>query len=160
MSIWLNRAGRHGEFERRFLDEGRVYLTWTGLDRGLGGQLGPQTLNIHFWLSAGSRNRGMQPAAHLARERPQPLSAEKDAGCAGQTSRIAHRRAQRHSVTSSQRDAPGSTVEEVDLQERAESRPWRPAQPALRYFQGEWGCWRARCCGSLGASRLWGVVAG
>ena len=35
MSIWLNRAGRHGEFEQRFLDEGRVYLTWTGLDRDL-----------------------------------------------------------------------------------------------------------------------------
>ena len=35
MSIWLTRAGRHGEFEQRFLDEGRVYLTWTGLDRDL-----------------------------------------------------------------------------------------------------------------------------
>lgn len=35
MSIWLTRAGRHEEFEQRFLDEGRVYLTWTGLDRDL-----------------------------------------------------------------------------------------------------------------------------
>lgn len=35
MSIWLCRAGRHGQYERRFLDEGHVYLTWDGLDRDL-----------------------------------------------------------------------------------------------------------------------------
>ena len=35
MSLWLMRAGRHGEHEHRFLDEGRVYLTWGGLNRDL-----------------------------------------------------------------------------------------------------------------------------
>jgi len=28
MALWLCRAGRHGEHEQKFLDEGRVYLTW------------------------------------------------------------------------------------------------------------------------------------
>lgn len=36
MALWLCRAGRHGEHEQKFLDEGRVYLTWRGLDRDLG----------------------------------------------------------------------------------------------------------------------------
>ena len=31
MSMWLVRAGSHGEFEKRFLEEDRVYLTWEGL---------------------------------------------------------------------------------------------------------------------------------
>src|SRR4051812_22539424 len=35
MALWLIRAGRHGEHERRFLDESRVYVTWTGLDEDL-----------------------------------------------------------------------------------------------------------------------------
>ncbi len=36
MALWLCRAGGHGEHEQKFLDEGRVYLTWHGLDRDLG----------------------------------------------------------------------------------------------------------------------------
>lgn len=28
MSLWLVRAGKYGEFESRFLQDGRVYLTW------------------------------------------------------------------------------------------------------------------------------------
>ena len=35
MALWLVRAGRHGEHEQRFLTEGRVYLTWDGLNRDL-----------------------------------------------------------------------------------------------------------------------------
>jgi len=35
MALWLCRAGRHGEHERKFLDEGRIYLTWSGLNRDL-----------------------------------------------------------------------------------------------------------------------------
>ena len=35
MALWLVRAGRHGENEHRFLDEGRIYLTWGGLNRDL-----------------------------------------------------------------------------------------------------------------------------
>jgi len=30
MSLWLVRAGRHGEHEQHFFDTGRVYLTWGG----------------------------------------------------------------------------------------------------------------------------------
>jgi len=28
MVIWLFRAGKFGEFEGKFLDEGKIYLTW------------------------------------------------------------------------------------------------------------------------------------
>jgi len=32
MPIWLTRAGAHGEYEQKFIQEKRVYLTWHGLD--------------------------------------------------------------------------------------------------------------------------------
>lgn len=32
MGVWLIRAGKHGEYEQKFIDEGRVYVTWDGLD--------------------------------------------------------------------------------------------------------------------------------
>lgn len=35
MALWLNRSGRHCEHESRFLDEGRIYFTFDGLDRDL-----------------------------------------------------------------------------------------------------------------------------
>jgi restriction system protein len=35
MSLWLFRAGRHGEFEKKFLDDRRVYITWEGLKSDL-----------------------------------------------------------------------------------------------------------------------------
>lgn len=35
MALWMVRTGRYGEFEQRFLDNNRVYLTWRGLDRDL-----------------------------------------------------------------------------------------------------------------------------
>tara|TARA_Y100000589_G_scaffold325729_1_gene364176 strand:- start:4067 stop:5116 length:1050 start_codon:yes stop_codon:yes gene_type:complete len=35
MELWLTRAGSHGEYEQKFLDEGRVYLTWDGLNKNL-----------------------------------------------------------------------------------------------------------------------------
>jgi hypothetical protein len=35
MSLWLVRAGRHGEYEKRFLDSNRVYLTWDDLSFNL-----------------------------------------------------------------------------------------------------------------------------
>ena len=35
MALWLVRAGRHGEHEKKFLDENRVYLTWSGLSHDL-----------------------------------------------------------------------------------------------------------------------------
>ena len=35
MALWLIRAGQHGEFERKFLDDKRVYLIWEELARDL-----------------------------------------------------------------------------------------------------------------------------
>jgi len=35
MAIWLIRAGSHGEFEQKFLQERRVYVTWDDLDLNL-----------------------------------------------------------------------------------------------------------------------------
>ena len=32
MSLWLCRAGRYGEYENRFLEDGRIYCTWENLD--------------------------------------------------------------------------------------------------------------------------------
>jgi len=32
MTLWLIRAGSRGEYEQKFLDEGRVYVAWEGLD--------------------------------------------------------------------------------------------------------------------------------
>lgn len=32
MSVWLVRAGSSGEYEPKFLSEGRIYVTWDGLD--------------------------------------------------------------------------------------------------------------------------------
>jgi hypothetical protein len=32
MAIWLTRAGAHGEYEQKFIQENRIYLTWGGLD--------------------------------------------------------------------------------------------------------------------------------
>lgn len=36
MAIWLIRAGSHGEYEQKFIQENRVYVTWDGLDIDLG----------------------------------------------------------------------------------------------------------------------------
>lgn len=35
MAVWLVRAGSHGEYEQKFLEESRVYLTWDGFARDL-----------------------------------------------------------------------------------------------------------------------------
>lgn len=35
MSLWLVRAGKDGIFESRFLEEGRIYLTWNNLNADL-----------------------------------------------------------------------------------------------------------------------------
>ncbi|WP_254797528.1 restriction endonuclease [Geopseudomonas aromaticivorans] len=35
MAIWLVRAGSHGEYEQKFLQESRVYVTWDDLDLDL-----------------------------------------------------------------------------------------------------------------------------
>jgi len=35
MALWLIRAGKEGEFEQRFLDKGRIYFNWSGLNANL-----------------------------------------------------------------------------------------------------------------------------
>jgi restriction system protein len=35
MGLWLVRAGKHGEYEQRFLGRDRIFLTWDGLNRDL-----------------------------------------------------------------------------------------------------------------------------
>ncbi len=35
MTVWLFRAGKQGEFENKFLDDERVYLTWDDLNINL-----------------------------------------------------------------------------------------------------------------------------
>ena len=35
MAIWLIRAGSHGEYELKFLQDNRVYVTWDSLDVNL-----------------------------------------------------------------------------------------------------------------------------
>lgn len=39
MAVWLVRAGSHGEYEQKFIQEGRVYVTWEGLDTDIGAML-------------------------------------------------------------------------------------------------------------------------
>jgi len=36
MAIWLIRAGSHGEFEQKFIQDNRVYVTWDNLNVNLG----------------------------------------------------------------------------------------------------------------------------
>jgi restriction system protein len=36
MAVWLVRAGRHGEYEQKFLQENRIYVTWDRLNVDLG----------------------------------------------------------------------------------------------------------------------------
>lgn len=35
MAIWLVRAGSHGEYEEKFIQENRIYATWDDLDINL-----------------------------------------------------------------------------------------------------------------------------
>ena len=35
MAVWLIRAGSHGEYELKFIQENRVYVTWDDLDLDL-----------------------------------------------------------------------------------------------------------------------------
>lgn len=32
MALWLTRAGKHGEHETRFFEDGKIYLTWEGIE--------------------------------------------------------------------------------------------------------------------------------
>ncbi len=48
MSMWLCRAGRYGEFENRFLEDGRIYCTWDNLDRPISSFSKKQELQQYF----------------------------------------------------------------------------------------------------------------
>jgi restriction system protein len=48
MAVWLVRAGAHGEFEQRFIQEKRVYVTWDGLDVDLSKLDKPAALNAEM----------------------------------------------------------------------------------------------------------------
>ncbi len=37
MAIWIYRAGKKGEHEKKFINDGRIYLTWAGLDKSFKG---------------------------------------------------------------------------------------------------------------------------
>ena len=37
MALWLVRAGSHGEYEKKFFEENRIFLTWDGLSHDLSG---------------------------------------------------------------------------------------------------------------------------
>ena len=32
LTVWLNRAGSHREFEQKFIQDNRIYVTWDRLD--------------------------------------------------------------------------------------------------------------------------------
>jgi restriction system protein len=35
MALWLMRAGKNGEYEQKFIDNHRFYITWDGLNLNL-----------------------------------------------------------------------------------------------------------------------------
>ena len=49
MSIWLFRAGGNGEYESKFLDEGRIYLTWDDLSTNLKSLANQDELRAHLY---------------------------------------------------------------------------------------------------------------
>ena len=44
MSIWLVRAGSSGEYENKFLEENRIYVTWDYFDCNLKRVQSPEQL--------------------------------------------------------------------------------------------------------------------
>ena len=61
MTLWLIRAGSRGEHEQKFLDEGRVYVAWDGLDVDLGALSDRQGL-IRVLEGAFPRREGQGPS--------------------------------------------------------------------------------------------------
>ncbi len=48
MSMWLCRAGRYGEYENKFLEDGRIYCTWDDLDLSISSFSKKQDLQQFF----------------------------------------------------------------------------------------------------------------
>lgn len=62
MPLWLNRSGGHCEHEAKFLQDGRIYLTWNGLNRDLGAIRSREDLQailgeVYPQASAGNRRQ-------------------------------------------------------------------------------------------------------
>lgn len=49
MAISLIRAGSHGEYEQKFIQEGRVYATWGGLKGKVQKELASQFFRLRPW---------------------------------------------------------------------------------------------------------------
>lgn len=64
MALWLVRAGKYGEYEERFLDEGRIYLTWHELTGDLHKQATKDEVRDLLWETYPT-NTTMQIAATL-----------------------------------------------------------------------------------------------
>ena len=62
MALWLVRAGRFGEHEARFIDDGRIYLTWSDLTEsdmtGIADFDGIKQLLVQMYPEAGTRKIG------------------------------------------------------------------------------------------------------
>lgn len=37
MALWLVRGGKHGQYEDKFFEDGKIYLTWRGIEKSLEG---------------------------------------------------------------------------------------------------------------------------
>ena len=48
MAMWVCRAGRQGEFENKFLEENRIYCTWTQLPVSLSSFSSKQNVQQYF----------------------------------------------------------------------------------------------------------------
>lgn len=48
MAMWLCRAGRYGEYENKFLEDGRIYCTWDNLDQSIAAFSKKQDLQQFF----------------------------------------------------------------------------------------------------------------
>lgn len=48
MAMWLCRAGRYGEYENRFLEDGRIYCTWDNLELSISSFSKKQDLQQYF----------------------------------------------------------------------------------------------------------------
>ena len=73
MAVWLIRAGKHGEYEAKFLQEGRLYVTWHSLDVDLA------ALDDRAVVG----NRDVRPDAGGDGRAGEDLRADTDGGFAG-----------------------------------------------------------------------------
>ena len=66
MALWLVRSGKHGEYEKRFLAEKRIFFTWEGLNRDL--SPGKTREELFAILREGYPGQGEATIQHWARQ--------------------------------------------------------------------------------------------